>query len=199
MKELAAALVKAQGAMPDLQRDKINPAFRSRYLSLEKLLEEVLPVLNRHELAVTQWPTFVETETGVLPALRTILVHGPTGEQMQDTMLLREEKQTPQGQGSAITYAKRYALMALCGLSADEDDDGNTATGQRPRRQARATGGPKKITAAQRGAIFAAVRDAHIATAKATEIIKRVAGVDKSDDIPAEKYDAVIDAIRAAA
>jgi hypothetical protein len=191
------ALVAAQKAMPELQRDKINPHFKSAYLSLEKLLAEVLPVLNTAGLAVTQWPTFVEADGVLHPALQTVLVHGESGEQISGTMLLLAGKQDPQGQGSAITYAKRYALMSLCGLSADEDDDGNKASATR--RPKAAAKDPAAISSAQRTRLFAVAREKKLPTDKVREIIGRVAGVESSDDIPKAKYDAVIAEIEAAA
>lgn len=197
MSELTKALVAAQGSMPDLQRDKINPHFKSAYLSLEKLLAEVIPVLNKAGLAVAQFPTFVVTDAGALPALRTVLIHGESGDRMEDTMLLQASKNDPQGQGSAITYAKRYALMALCGLSADEDDDGNKAS-QPPRRRAASSGG-RVITEAQQRKLFETVREASISADRAREIVKERAGVDDSSAIPADRFDAVIDALKAAA
>lgn len=191
MTTLTAALVAAQKQMPDLQRDKINPHFKSAYLSLEKLLEEVLPVLNANGLAVTQWPTFFVVDGEAKPALRTVLVHGESGEQMDGTMLLLPTKNDPQGQGSAITYAKRYALMSLCGLSADEDDDGNKASGRKAKKKDEPRD-PACITAAQRTRLFAVAREHKVPTDKVREIITRIAAVDSSDDILKDKYDAVI-------
>lgn len=200
---LGAALVAAQAEMPALQRDKINPAFKSQYLSLEGLLEGVLPILNKHGLAVAQFPTFVRTEAELVPALRTVLIHGESGETLEDTMLLMLAKRDPQGQGSGITYAKRYALCALLGISADADDDGNAATGQRQRRSRQGqTSQPRRsgaavITPAQREELFAKVRELAIATSRAKEIIKTAAGVDDSAKIPAAKFAAVMEALAA--
>jgi hypothetical protein len=87
-------------------------------------MEQILPVLNSNGLLLLQLPTTVGGE----PALRTSIVHEETGESIEDTMLLVLAKDDPQGQGSAITYARRYALMAALGLVADEDDDAEAAT-----------------------------------------------------------------------
>lgn len=192
MSALTKALVAAQKSMPELQRDKINPHLNSQYISLERLLEEVLPVLNTHGLALLQFPTYVETESGRQPALRYALVHGESGESMEDTMLLVVERQSSQGLGSAITYARRYTLMALLGLSADEDDDGNKSTAKRT-RAAQANG---KITPKQRNDLMAEIRKAGVPTDRAREIVKEIADVEESKDIPAAKYEAVIGAIR---
>lgn len=122
--KLEQALLAAQGDMPHLQRDAINPHFKSKFISLDTLMENVLPVLNKHGLVLLQLPTTVDGQ----PALRTRLVHAESGEGLEDTMLLMAAKDDPQGQGSAITYARRYSLMSTLGLVADEDDDGNKAT-----------------------------------------------------------------------
>jgi hypothetical protein len=116
--------------MPGLQRDKINPHFGSSYLSLEGLMGSILPVLNDNGLLLTQFTTSLEDGGG---GLRTRITHAETGEFVEDTMPLIMDKQTAQAQGSAITYARRYSIMALLGLVADEDDDGNAASG--PKRE----------------------------------------------------------------
>jgi len=128
---LAQALLAFQSEAPALQRDKINPHFRSRYLSLESLMEQVLPVLNKHGLILIQKPTI--TESGQ-PALTTKVIHAESGEWESDTMLLAAAKPDPQGQGSAITYARRYSAMSFLGLVADEDDDANKASQGSARR-----------------------------------------------------------------
>lgn len=132
MSALAQALLAFQADAPALQRDAINPHFRSKFISLESLMTAVVPVANKHGLVITQFPTVVDGQ----PALRTRIVHAESGESLEDRMLLMPAKTDPQGQGSAITYARRYALMAALGLVADEDDDGNAASksGAEPRR-----------------------------------------------------------------
>ena len=124
---LSQALVAAQADMPALQRNALNPHFSSKFISLDSLLENVLPVLNKHDLALIQTPTVLDGE----PALTTRLWHGATGEFIEDTMLLVMDKSNPQGQGSGITYARRYSLQAILGLAAEQDDDGNAATAGR--------------------------------------------------------------------
>ncbi len=128
MSELAKALLAFQKAAPDLHRDATNPHFKSKFLSLEGLMGQVLPVANAHGLVISQWPCVIENGSGPTPALRTRLTHADSGETVEDVMLLMLVKDDPQGQGSGITYARRYSLMAALGLVADEDDDGNRAT-----------------------------------------------------------------------
>lgn len=126
---LWTALLAAQKDAPALLRDASNPHFKSKFLSLEGLVEAVRPILNTHGLVVSQAPTVVDGQ----PALRTTIAHAATGEKLEDVMLLLAAKDDPQGQGSAITYARRYSLMGMLGLVAEEDDDGNAAVRSRQR------------------------------------------------------------------
>jgi hypothetical protein len=79
--------------------------------------------LNKHGLSVSQFPSHVEGKD----ALTTFLLHS-SGQFIEHSMLLHLPKDDPQGQGSALTYARRYSYMAALGLVADDDDDGNRAT-----------------------------------------------------------------------
>jgi len=94
--------------------------------------------LAKHGLAVTQGISFQQgfsDNANVLhDTLTTTLIH-KSGQWIESEMQLHLPKQDPQGQGSAVTYARRYAYMAILGLVADDDDDGNSAS--RPRLQQR--------------------------------------------------------------
>lgn len=108
--------------------NKTNPHFGNQYLDLKGLLSIVKPVLVANDLLLVQ----TVSNTGgpqPAPALTTRLIHVPSSEFIEDQMLLSATKTDPQAQGSAVTYARRYALMTLLGLVADEDDDGNAASG----------------------------------------------------------------------
>lgn len=122
---LNEALLAVQKAMPAFQRDAVNPHFNSAYLQLETLLPQVLEVLNANGLLLTQLGTYVGP--GV-PALTTRITHVPTGDAVEDTLPLSAGGETPQKQGSAMTFAKRYSLMAFLGITADKDEDGNIAS-----------------------------------------------------------------------
>lgn len=117
--------------MPELQKNSLNPHFGNKYISLDSLMTQVLPILNKHELVLVQAPSIAN---GNEPALTTTLIHAPSQENIQSQMLLVLDKDTPQGQGSAITYGRRYSIMAMLGLVADEDDDGQAATGAKRAR-----------------------------------------------------------------
>ncbi len=123
--DFAQALIDAQAEMPGIEPDAVNPHFRSKFVSLDHLLAKTLPVLNKNGIGVTQFPT--QNEQG-FPTLTTVLFHGLTGDSLSYEMPLILVKQDPQGQGSAITYARRYALAAALGISSEKDDDAESAT-----------------------------------------------------------------------
>lgn len=122
---LSEALVAAQAEMPAVEPDATNPHFKSKFVSLGHLVATTRPVLNKHGIAVAQFPSLDEHGK---PTLVTLLLHGPTGERLEYAAPLMLPKQDPQGQGSAITYMRRYALGAALGISDQDDDDGNQAT-----------------------------------------------------------------------
>ncbi len=120
---LYAALVKVQEKLKNPTKDATNPHFKSSYLSLPEVLDTLRPVLAENGLAVMQWPT----TRGEFASVQTIVVH-KSGLEMSFTLELPGGK-TAQGIGSAITYARRYALISLFFIAGeDDDDDGNQAT-----------------------------------------------------------------------
>ena len=122
-KNIAAALVKAQRAFGPALKDKTNPAFRSKYADLGACLDAVMDSLNAAGIALIQRQH--PHEGGV--CIETVFLH-ESGEQLSAGMLtVPAAKQDPQGYGSALTYCRRYSLMAACGI-APEDDDGNAAS-----------------------------------------------------------------------
>ena len=123
MKNIATALVKAQQAFGPALKSSTNPHFRSRYADLSACVEAVIEGLNGAGIALVQRTS--EDTTGV--TVETVFIH-ESGEMLECGKLhVPAAKQDPQGYGSALTYARRYSLMAACGI-APEDDDGNAAT-----------------------------------------------------------------------
>jgi len=123
MKEIAAALVKAQKAFGPALKTSTNPAFRSKYAKLENCIEAVIDALNDNGIMLMQ--NTHENVDGIM--VETIFLH-ESGEQLSNGKLfVPAAKNDPQGFGSALTYARRYSLMAACGI-APEDDDGNAGT-----------------------------------------------------------------------
>ena len=121
--QLAAALVAAQAEMPRVAKTKLNPFFKSKYADLASVVDVVGPVISKHGLTVPQFVSHREDRT----TLKTFLVHA-SGQWIGDEMVLHMSKNTPQDQGSAITYARRYAYCSVLGIVADDDDDGNAAS-----------------------------------------------------------------------
>lgn len=122
MKELIENLVKAQTAMSHAHASENNDYFGSKYVTYEKLMDYVKGPLNEHGIYIQQ--VSHEAEGGV--CVETIL-HGHGSCLGSGRVFVKAEKQTPQGYGSALTYARRYSLSLATGAGADKDDDGNAA------------------------------------------------------------------------
>jgi len=138
--ELASALVSAQAEFSAVPKGSNNPFFKSKYAALPDVVASASPVLAKHGLAVTQSISFdVSGDGSLVDTLTTTLLH-KSGQYVENQMILHLPKQDPQGQGSAVTYARRYAYMSILGLVADDDDDGNAAS--RPKVQAKPTPTP---------------------------------------------------------
>jgi len=122
---LVDALITAQAAMPSVAKDGSNPHFNSKYASLPGIFTVCLPVLNENKLLLVQCPG--EAPNGYV-ALETTLMHH-SGQWLSSSLVMPTGKDTAQAVGSALTYARRYAFCAMLGIVADDDDDGNAATG----------------------------------------------------------------------
>ena len=141
-KNITAALAAAQASMGKALKQSNNPHFRSKYADLGTVMDACMPALNANGIAVVQ---AVKRENGEI-ALYTLLRHADSGEWLEDGgMPLIVNKNDMQGLGSAITYARRYGLMAMVGI-APEDDDGNAASAAAPKQQPKP---PAKISAEQ--------------------------------------------------
>ena len=117
-KELTIALCQFQSAQLKATKRNNNPAFKTKYSGINEVLEALLPTLTEVGLCFVQFPDG--------EALTTRLMH-MSGEWMQASYALKPVQNTPQASGSALTYARRYALLAVLGLGT-EDDDGNAAS-----------------------------------------------------------------------
>ena len=126
IKELAAALNKAQAEMSGAKKGANNPFFKSKYADLNAVVDAVRIPFCENGLSYSQFPIMEDNKVGV----ETILMH-ESGEWMSSILTLPMTKQDPQAAGSAITYARRYALQAIAGIPA-EDDDGNAASQSKP-------------------------------------------------------------------
>lgn len=121
--EIAAALSKFQGEITNPINTATNPFFKSKYAPLNDVLNLVRPILSKYGLSVVQAPS----GDGENIIVTTTLLH-LSGEYIEfPNLVLKADKATAQGAGSAITYARRYALSAILGISSEDDDDGNHA------------------------------------------------------------------------
>ncbi len=121
MKEIATALCKAQSMMKHAKKDSANPFFKSHYADLASVIDAIREPFASQGLSFVQG--IGDSDHGV--AIETMLLH-TSGEWLSSTYSVPVTKADAQGVGSAITYGRRYALAALCGVAA-EDDDGNAA------------------------------------------------------------------------
>jgi hypothetical protein len=126
--EISAALAKAQGAIEGASKGKVNPAFKSKYADLAAVWDACREPLSTNGIAVLQIPT--ETPDGLV--LTTMITHS-SGQWFRSSYPVRPVQATPQGLGSALTYSRRYSLMAMVGI-APEDDDGEAAMGRAPQQ-----------------------------------------------------------------
>jgi hypothetical protein len=129
MKQIAPAFIKAKKAFAPALKCASNPHFKSKYADLAACLEAVDDALLANGIAV--YHESAEDATGV--TVETVFLH-ESGETIRSGKLhVPAAKQDPQGYGSALTYARRYSLMAACGI-APEDDDGNAASRPQPKQ-----------------------------------------------------------------
>ncbi len=126
--ELAKALAKFQGEIKNPSNTATNPYFKSKYAPLNDVLNLVRPLLSKNGLSILQAPS----GDGENIVVTTTLIH-ESGEWIEfPPLVLKADKATAQGAGSAITYARRYALSAVLGISSEDDDDGNHAEPNTP-------------------------------------------------------------------
>lgn len=218
---LFSALAKAQAKFDEINRNKTAKVrgtnrkdgtaveYSYRYADLGATLAAILPALNSEGIALIQ-PVRV-TSKGVV--VTTILMHGESEQWVSEEYEIPAYS-SPQDQGSAITYARRYSVWCLAGVAPEDDDDGKGAQDARPLSEPaeRRVGGSKKgapelpaeetLTKdeqkAVREALLAAARKmagaeatADELAAKAKELLRSVAGVEATKDVPRSKLQKV--------
>ena len=129
-KNLATALIKFHDSGAAAKKGAANPFFKSKYASLEEVIETVRAEAGKVGLTFTQLVDFDEHHIFV----STILMHESGDSITGRTPVLTKDNTDPQKMGSGITYAKRYGLQAVFGLPS-EDDDGNSASVSSPKVQ----------------------------------------------------------------
>lgn len=147
--ELAKALINVQRNLQPAVRDATNPFVHNRYATLNSVMESCREALLSNNIWLTQYP--VPADLGFL-GLVTKLTHAESGQWQASLAMVPLPKADPQGMGSAMTYARRYALSAMLGIVTD-DDDGESANA--PATMSSRTGG--KARAATRTAAASAM------------------------------------------
>ena len=184
---LVKALSQFQAEVQNPKNTADNPFFKSKYAPLNDVLNLVRPLLSKHGLSVLQSPS----GDGENIIISSILMHS-TGEWIEpDPLVLRADKPTAQGAGSAITYGRRYSISAILGISSEDDDDGNHAEGK-PKGQVQ----PKQAQPKQQkaGTISEAQAKRMFAIAgnpKLVQDLLTAKGYAKSTDVKVSEYEAI--------
>jgi len=169
--EIAKALSTFQGKVKNPKNTAENPHFKYKYAPLDEVLNIVRPLLAECGLSLVQIPTVENNQISV----QTLLFH-VSGEWIKfDPLKLPVDKPNAQGIGAAITYARRYALSSILGISSEDDDDANSIS---------------TITKEQAIALF------KLADEETVKEVLTTLGYSRSLDIPVDKYNDVIKAIQ---
>ena len=124
IKSIMPALLKAQEQMPSPNFDASGQY--GKYSTLKELMRVARPALNEQGILISQPPAGHDVQSACF-SVETRLTHAESGEYVSCTVEIPLQKATAHGVGSGITYGRRYGLGGLCGIVADEDDDGNRA------------------------------------------------------------------------
>lgn len=136
IKAISKALMTFHVKMETIKKTADNPFFKSKYAPLTEILPAIQLPLSEAGLVFSQFPDG--------DSLTTILMHPESGEFIEASYNLHPKAFDPQNIGSALTYARRYALCAILALNVDEDDDGNKASGNGFKPASQTTPPPKK-------------------------------------------------------
>lgn len=120
--KICAAYVAAFAELEAATKTASNPHFKSKYADLPTVIDAIKPHLSKHGLAFMQMPK--PSEGGI--SIETILIHTSGDKLSMGVLFVPANRQDAHGYGSALTYARRYALQTCFGLPT-EDDDGNAA------------------------------------------------------------------------
>ncbi len=189
---LAAALSKAQADITGALKDSSNPFFKSKYADLASCWDACRKQLAANNLAVIQ-TVYVHWEKDEL-VLATTLAHS-SGEWIRSELPIRAKDASPQAQGSAITYARRYALAAIVGL-AQIDDDAEAAQGRPFTNDPRGDLG-KKVDQSKRDQFVQQFRSAFDLDAEEKDIALAVLAVHEALNPDHDLYIAVADVLTA--
>lgn len=198
---LAKALADAQAAIKPPKKGRTakiksdKGAYEYHYADLADVIESYREPLSKHALALTQT---TRIQDGHL-VLVTTLLHG-SGEWVASEYPITSYAR-PQEQGSAITYARRYAVTALLGIAAEDDDDGQAAQDATPQRTTAKTPvptpGAPKLTNNEVESIHTAAKRAGLkSTGELGPVLFDVCGATKAAEVPRSQYQAVMDRLQ---
>lgn len=220
--ELAAALARAQGEFQTIRKDReatiqtrTGGSYGYRFADLATVLEAVRPALAKHELAIVQLPRVRQDDGSAFVGVETLLAHA-SGHSISTTLELAISDSTPQAIGSGLTYARRYSLLALLGIAAEDEDD--DAQGAQPRastrpqearaaRERKVSTEPAKASENQRKLVWARAKararefvaegDSEAEKQLAEEILRAAlpADVESSKEITSRQVDGVLERI----
>lgn len=120
---IAKAMITFQEKIKAIKKSEMGH-YNHKYATLDSILEAIKAPMKEAKLSFVQMPSGDN-------CLVTVLMH-ETGEFFESTVKMAPKQNDPQGQGSAITYMRRYALSAILGIATEDDDDGNAASGIKP-------------------------------------------------------------------
>lgn len=187
--KILPALISAMREMENPKKDHVNPHFKSKYANLEGVLAAKAPLLKNGIVTLQDYDN-----SGPQPVLVTTLLH-ESGEWIRSEWPLIADKVTPQGMGSAQTYARRYALLGLLDLVA-EDDDGNQASGVSKKAEPKAPAPTKEKTGVinpkQRALMWGKAQECGWSETQLRTMIKARYGVESTKDIKWQVFDGLL-------
>lgn len=194
--KIAGALAKAQGEFPAVEktktvrvRTKTGGMYEFSYAPLDTILAAVRPALTKNGLSITQ--VFADD------TMMTVLIH-ESGQFLESRMKL-PQRDVPQEFGSIISYYRRYAIQALLGIVAEEDDDGNIAAGNTVEKTVPSTQTTssrvvyqQKLTEAQRKLLFATAKRRKISDELLKAILQEKFNLDTTKDLTTAQLDLLL-------
>ena len=146
--ELAKALINVQRQLQPATKDANNPFTKSRYATLNSVMDSCREALLSNGIWMCQYP--VPAEPGCL-GLVTKLTHAESGQWQSSLAVVPLPKADPQGVGISMTYTRRYALSAMLGIVTEEDTDGEFASDRAnsPQKPKNAVNAPQRAKKTQ--------------------------------------------------
>lgn len=135
--KLLPSLIGFHKKLDSIEKSSDNPFFKSKYSSIDTILEHIKPILAEEGLCLYQ--SIIDGDNDCL-SIKTILFH-ESGEFIEsDSVPFPVDKRNIQSTMSSISYIRRYTINAICNLAfKDEDQDGNDIVGTKPHEESSRT------------------------------------------------------------